>query len=333
MSKQRVFSGIQPSGTLHLGNYLGAIKQWVAHQHEADNLFCVVDLHALTIPEAIEPAALRAKSREVAALYLACGIDPAHCTVFIQSHVREHTELAWMLTCVTPLGWLQRMTQYKSKAGNQEHIGSGLLSYPVLQAADILLYDTHVVPVGQDQKQHIELTRDIAIRFNNLFGETFVVPDVKLPKVGARVMGFDNPDAKMSKSVAVEKPGHAVGLLDTPKRVKKTIMGAKTDTGCEFRFDEASSGVRNLITVYQALSGESQQVITDRYDGRGYGYLKKDLLDLMMGALAPIQSRYAELNGDPAALDQVLNKASQRARGIATETMDRVRKAVGTGAL
>ena len=222
-----------------------------------------MDLHALTIPEEVDPEVLRNKSREVAAMYMACGIDPEASLVFIQSHVREHSELAWVLNCVTPLGWLHRMTQYKSKSETRESVGTGLLDYPVLQAADILLYDTHVVPVGEDQKQHIELARDIAVRFNNLFGETFVVPQPRVPKVGARVMGLDDPTQKMSKSIAVQRPGHAVMLLDTPKRIKKSIMGAKTDTGCEFRFDQASPGIRNLLRL-QVLYFESVNAVLVR---------------------------------------------------------------------
>jgi len=331
MTRKRVFSGIQPSGRLHLGNYLGALRQWVEHQHEHDNIFCVVDLHALTIPEAVDPAGLRAKSREVAALYVACGIDPEQCLIFVQSHVRQHIELTWVLNCVTPLGWLERMTQFKSKAAGRESVGTGLLDYPVLQAADILLYDAHLVPVGQDQKQHIELCRDIAIRFNNLFGDTFVVPEVTLPRAGARVMGFDDPESKMSKSVAEERPGHAVGLLDRPKRIKKTLMSAKTDSGCEFRYQDASAGVRNLLSVYSALSGESVEEIGARYQGRGYGYLKKDLLDVVMATLEPIQTRYAELTDDPTYLDELLRRSARRAEVIAETTMSRVRSAVGVG--
>ena len=331
MTRKRVFSGIQPSGRLHLGNYLGALRQWVEHQHEHDNIFCVVDLHALTIPEAVDPAGLRAKSREVAALYVACGIDPEQCLIFVQSHVRQHSELTWVLNCVTPLGWLERMTQFKSKAAGRESVGTGLLDYPVLQAADILLYDAHLVPVGQDQKQHIELCRDIAIRFNNLFGDTFVVPEVTLPRAGARVMGFDDPESKMSKSVAEERPGHAVGLLDRPKRIKKTLMSAKTDSGCEFRYQDASAGVRNLLSVYSALSGESVEEIGARYQGRGYGYLKKDLLDVVMATLEPIQTRYAELTDDPTYLDELLRRSARRAEVIAETTMSRVRSAVGVG--
>ena len=329
--KQRIFSGVQPTGTLHLGTYLGALRQWVASQHDYDNIFCVVDLHALTIPEEVDPEVLRNKSREVAAMYMACGIDPEASLVFIQSHVREHSELAWVLNCVTPLGWLHRMTQYKSKSETRESVGTGLLDYPVLQAADILLYDTHVVPVGEDQKQHIELARDIAVRFNNLFGETFVVPQPRVPKVGARVMGLDDPTQKMSKSIAVQRPGHAVMLLDTPKRIKKSIMGAKTDTGCEFRFDQASPGIRNLLSIYTALSEEPIDTISARYEGGGYGYLKKDLLDLVMSHIEPIQSQYQEFIDDPTTLDAVLERSTDRARNIAANTMDRVRRAVGIG--
>ena len=326
---QRIFSGIQPSGNIHLGNYLGALRQWVATQEDFDNVFCVVDLHALTIPEAVQPEALRMKAREVGALYMACGIDPQKSIIFIQSHVREHSELAWILNCVTPLGWLHRMTQYKSKAETRESVGTGLLDYPVLQAADILLYDTHVVPVGHDQKQHIELARDIAVRFNNLFGETFVIPAPRLPTVGARIMGFDEPENKMSKSVAVTKPGHAISLLDTPKRIKKTLMSAKTDTGCEFVFEKASPGVKNLLTIHQALSGDSLQTLADRYEGRGYGYLKKDLLEIVMSAIQPIQDEYQRITADPATLDTLLGSSADRAREIASATMDRVRSRVG----
>lgn len=331
MTKKRVFSGVQPSGKLHLGNYLGALTQWVKLQDEYDCIFCVVDLHALTIPEAIEPAALRAKSREVAALYVACGIDPDKSSIFIQSHVREHSELTWVLNCTTPLGWLERMTQFKSKSAKRETVGTGLLDYPVLQAADILLYDTHLVPVGEDQKQHVELTRDIAQRFNSLFREVFVLPEVMLPKVGARVMGFDDPEAKMSKSLAVTAPRHAVGLLDSPKEIKKTIMSAVTDSGCEFRFEHASAGVRNLVTVLEALSGESRESIAERYQGRGYGYLKQEVADAVVSALEPIQQRYHEIADDPATLDALLKRSADRVRLIAEATMQRVREAVGIG--
>ena len=211
-TRERVFSGVQPTGNLHLGNYLGALRQWVQHQDERENIFCIVDLHALTIPEDVDPKELRERSRRLAAVYLAAGIDPEKSIIFVQSHVAEHSELAWLLNCVTPLGWLYRMTQFKSKSESRDSVGAGLLNYPVLMAADILAYDTDVVPVGEDQVQHIELTRDLAIRFNNLFGDTFKVPRYEIPKVGARVMGLDDPDAKMSKSHA-HRPGHALELL------------------------------------------------------------------------------------------------------------------------
>ncbi len=331
MKKKRVFSGVQPSGKLHLGNYLGALTQWVKLQHESECIFCVVDLHALTIPENVDPKALRAKSREVAALYVACGIDPEQSAIFIQSHVRQHSELTWVLNCATPLGWLERMTQFKTKSSKRETVGTGLLDYPVLQAADILLYDTHLVPVGEDQKQHVEITRDIAQRFNNLFGEVFVLPDVMLPKVGARVMGFDDPEAKMSKSLAVTSPRHAVGLLDSPKEIKKTIMSAVTDSGSEFRLEHASAGVRNLVNVLSALSGESHDSIAARYEGKGYGYLKQEVADATAAALEPIQQRYHEIADDPATLDALLARSADRVREIAEATMSRVRQAVGIG--
>lgn len=329
MSKKRVFSGVQPSGKLHIGNYLGALKQWVTLQDQYDCVFCVVNLHALTIPEAVDPKELAVKSREVAGLYIASGIDPEKTAIFIQSHIREHSELTWVLNCTTPLGWLERMTQFKMKSHGRETVGTGLLDYPVLQAADILLYDSHYVPVGEDQKQHIELTRDIAQRFNSLFREVFVLPAAMLPKAGARVMGFDDPNAKMSKSVAVTNPRHAVGLLDPPKEIKKTIMSAVTDSGCEFRFEHASAGVRNLIGVLEALSGESYESIAARYAGRGYGYLKQEVADAVVVALEPVQRRYHELADDPAMLDALLAKSAERIRPIAAATMQRVRDAVG----
>jgi tryptophanyl-tRNA synthetase len=329
--RKRIFSGVQPSGKLHLGNYLGALTQWVKLQDQYECVFCVVDLHALTVPEAVNPDELRAKSREVAALYVACGIDPERSAIFVQSHVREHSELTWVLNCVTPLGWLERMTQFKTKSANRETVGTGLLDYPVLQAADILLYDTHLVPVGEDQKQHIEITRDIAQRFNSLFREVFVLPQVMLPKVGARVMGFDDPGAKMSKSVAERSPRHAVGLLDSPKDIKKTIMSAVTDSGCEFRFEQASPGVKNLLTVHEALTGEPRESIAERFSGRGYGYLKQEVLDATMAAIEPIQQRYHQIADDPANLDVLIARSAERIRPIAAATMQRVREAVGIG--
>ena len=331
MERKRIFSGVQPTGALHLGSYLGAIRQWVLHQAENDNIFCVVDLHSLTIPEAVNAQVLYAKSREVAGLYLACGIDPERCAVFIQSHVREHSELAWILTCTTPLGWAEKMTQFKTKSEGRDSVSTGLLTYPILQAADILLYDATHIPVGEDQKQHIELARNIAQRFNNMFGEVFVLPTPSIPEVGARVMAFDDPEAKMSKSTAVTKPGHAVSLLDDEKRIRKTIMGAVTDSGSELEWDKASAGVRNLLAIHHALSGEPIASISARFQGRGYGYLKQEVFDLVWGAVKPIQERYTALTADPTQLDRVLDRSTARIRPIAEATMKRVRAAVGVG--
>lgn len=327
----RVFSGIQPTNILHLGNYVGALRQWVEQQHVGENIFCVVDLHALTVPEEIGANTLKEAVRSVAALYFAVGIDPERNTVFVQSHVREHTELTWLLNCVTPLGWLYRMTQFKSKSEGRESVGTGLLDYPVLMAADILLYDTTQVPVGDDQVQHIELTRDIATRFNHLFGETFVLPKATLPPYGARVMGFDDPTVKMSKSIAAHRDGHAVNLLDDEARIRKTVMSAVTDSGRELRFEHASPGIRNLLSVYQALTGEGMDEIESKFDGAGYGQLKRSVADVIIETLAPIQARYNDYMSDPAELDRTLERGAERARGVASRTMERVRTAMGVG--
>lgn len=329
--KKRVLSGVQPSGKLHLGNYLGAIKQWKTLIDDHDALFCVVDLHAITVPEVIAPAKLRAKTREVAAIYLACGMDPAKCAVFVQSEVSAHAELSWILTCLAPLGWLYRMTQFKSKSEAQEGAGAGLLVYPVLQAADILLYDADLVPVGEDQKQHIELCRDLAERFNHMFGETFHLPEPMIPKAGARIMGLDAPDQKMSKSTGEKIPGHSIGLLDPPKAIKNAIMRAVTDSGQEFRDEASSAGVKNLLTILELLSGEPRQTLIDRYQGRGYGYLKKDLVDVVEGHLAPIRAEYERIAADPAVLDRILDEGASRARQIAQTTLDRAIASSGLG--
>jgi tryptophanyl-tRNA synthetase len=330
-AKPRVFSGVQPTSALHIGNYLGAVRQWAAQQDERDSLFCVVDLHALTIPESVDPAALHRDSRTVAALFFASGLDPDKNTVFIQSHLHEHAELAWILNCVTPLGWLYRMTQFKAKSEGRESVSTGLLDYPVLQAADILLYDADEVPVGEDQRQHIELTRDIAIRFNNLFGDTFVVPEVMIPASGARVMGLDEPEVKMSKSIAATRSGHAINLLDDERTVKKAIMSAVTDSERELRFEHASPGVRNLYTLHSTLSGDAVSTIEARVEAQGYGALKKELLGVVLDALAPIQARYREIVADPDALDSILTDGAERARALAAPVLSRVKSAIGVG--
>lgn len=311
--KKRVFSGIQPSGYLHIGNYLGAIKNWVAEQHKYDNVFCIVDLHALTVPQ--DPQELYQKTREVALLYLACGIDLEHCAIFVQSHIAAHSELTWLLNCVTPLGWLERMTQYKDKAARQESVGTGLIDYPVLMAADIILYDTHYVPVGEDQKQHVELTRDIAQRFNNLYGETFVLPEVLIPKAGARVKGLDDPTAKMSKSSVTQ--GHALRLLDPPDVLRKSIMRATTDSLNKIAFDpENQPGVTNLLTIYQAITNKSQEEILAEFEGKGYGALKKQVAEVVIASLEPMQARYHDMAKDPAYIEQVLKEGADRVRPI-----------------
>ncbi|MBA2666586.1 MAG: tryptophan--tRNA ligase [Trueperaceae bacterium] len=332
-SRPRVFSGMKPTdGVLHLGNYLGALRGWVAHQDERDSVFCVVDLHALTVPEAVDPSVLRSTTRAIAALYFACGLDPERNVVFVQSHLTEHAECTWILNCVTPLGWLHRMTQFKAQAEARESVGSGLLTYPVLQAADILLYDTEVVPVGEDQVQHVELTRDVAVRFNRLFGDTFVLPRAVIPKAAARVMALDDPTAKMSKSIAAERAGHAIGLLDSPAVLKKSIMSAVTDSGRETRFEQAGPGVRNLLTIYQVLSNEPMAAAEARFEGQGYGALKKGVLELVVETLAPIQARYTELMREPAELDAILARGAEQARAIAAPVLARVKAAVGVGA-
>lgn len=329
--KPRVFSGAQPTGNLHIGNYLGAIKQWVAGQDARDSIFCIVDLHALTIPESVDPAQLRRKSRELAALYLAAGLDPEKNVIFIQSQVHEHAELTWILNCVTPLGWLYRMTQFKSKSEGKGSVSTGLLDYPVLMAADILLYDSEEVPVGEDQTQHVELTRDVAARFNNLFGEVFVLPKAVIPKVGARVMGLDDPAVKMSKSLAEERGGHAINLLDDEKTIRKAVMSAVTDSGRETRYAAASPGVRNLLELYMTLTGASVEACDRTFEGKGYGDLKKAVFAAVMEGLAPLRSRYAELTADPAELDRVLEGGAARAGAIAARTLTRVKQAVGVG--
>lgn len=328
-ARPRVLSGVQPTGKLHLGNYVGAISQWAENLDRFESFFCVVDLHALTIPEAVDAEELYAKSRQVAALYIACGIDPDQATLFIQSHVRAHSELMWILNCVTPLGWLQRMTQFKAKSEQVGAIGSGLLCYPVLQAADILLYDADFVPVGEDQKQHIELTRDIAQRFNHLFGEALKPPQPLIRESGARVMGFDDPTQKMSKSRAVVASGHAVGLLDPPKTIRRTVMRAVTDTGNEVRFDHASPGVLNLLQLYEVLTGESRAAIESRFEGKGYGHLKKELAEVVVAALEPVQKRYAEISEDPGYLDGLLAQGAERASSVADAVLRRCQERTG----
>jgi tryptophanyl-tRNA synthetase len=323
--KTRVFSGMQPTGNLHIGNFLGALKNWVRIQNDYECIFCIVDLHAVTLYQ--DPAELRTKILETAALYLAAGIDPKVCAIMVQSQVPAHAELAWMLTCVTPIGWLERMTQYKAKAAKQESIGSGLLQYPVLMAADILLYQAGIVPVGEDQAQHLELTRDVAQRFNSLYGDTFVMPGTSLPAVGARIMGLDDPTQKMSKSETAAN--HAVALLDPPAKIRKTIMRATTDSNPAVDFETAGPGVRNLLSIYQAFSGAGDEEMKARFTGMRYGDLKKEVADMAIAHLEPFQERYRRLVNEPGHVAGVLADGAARVAPIANATVRLVKERMG----
>ncbi len=324
---KKVFSGIQPTGNIHLGNYLGALKQFVELQEDNQCVYCIVDEHAITVPQ--DPKELKEHILDVAALYLALGIDPKKSIIFVQSHVPAHTELGWILCCHSYTGELSRMTQYKSKSGGKESVGAGLLTYPVLMAADILLYDTDIVPVGNDQKQHMELCRDLAQRFNNKYGETFVIPDGRFIKEGARVMALDDPTNKMSKSA--ENIHSRISLLDDDAKIKKSIMRATTDSDGIIKYDmEKKPGVSNLLTIYSALSGISIKDLEKKYEGAGYGDFKKDLVEVTIKALAPIKERYNEIRKSDE-LKTILAEGAEKANAIANKTLARVKKKVGLG--
>jgi tryptophanyl-tRNA synthetase len=326
--RARVVSGIQPSGTLHLGNYLGALRRWVLQQDVKENYFCIVDMHAITVPQDAEH--LRLQTRETAALYLAAGLDPSRSTIFVQSHVRAHAECCWILNCVTPLGWLERMTQFKGKAAERESVSTALLDYPVLQAADILLYDAEEVPTGEDQKQHIELARDIAQRFNRLYGETFVVPKPVIPESGARIRAFNDPTKKMSKSEAHIR-GHAVNLVDEPDEIRWAISRAVTDSGRDILFSDApeKAGVNNLLEIYELLSGCDRPVIEEHFAAKGYGALKREIADVVIEALRPIRERHKTLMEDISALDAILRRGAERASSVAEPKVQEVKRRVG----
>ena len=318
-TKRRVFSGIQPSGNLHLGNYLGALKNWVEIQNDYDNFFCIVDLHAITVPQ--DPKVLRRKIRELAALYLASGIDPEKSIVFRQSRVSGHAELTWLLNCVAKVGELSRMTQFKDKArkSGAEAASAGLYDYPVLQAADVLLYNAHLVPVGEDQRQHLELMRTLARRFNGLYGETFVVPEMFVPPAGARVMALDEPTAKMSKSAPT--PASYVAILDEPEVVRRKIRRAKTDSGTEITASPDKPAITNLLDIYAAATGRAVPELEKEYRGKGYGDLKQDLGEVVVATLAPIRERALEFLDDPKGLDDLLDAGAEKARGVARSTL------------
>lgn len=329
MSRPIVLSGCQPSGILTLGNYLGALRQWVAMQADYECLYCIVNLHAITVRQ--DPEALRTATLDTLALYLACGIDPDKSTVFVQSHVPEHAELAWVLNCYTQMGELNRMTQFKDKSKrHSENINVGLFAYPVLMAADILLYQAHQVPVGHDQKQHLELCRDVAHRFNTEHGETFRIPEPFIPKVAARVMSLQDPTTKMSKSDA--NPNNFVGLLEDPKSITKKLKRAVTDPEDPPRiaYDvDGKPGIANLMSILSACTGRSFDQIEADYEGKMYGHLKKDVAEAVCALLEPVQARYRELRADPAELERVMKVGSERARERAAATVAKVYEALG----
>ena len=322
----RVLSGIQPTGDIHLGNYLGAVRHWVAEQHEHDSFVCVVDLHALTVPR--DPGELRAKTLELATLLLAAGIDPDVATLFVQGHVHEHTELSWLLECTASMGELRRMTQFKDKSarGGEGEARVGLFTYPVLQAADILLYDADRVPVGEDQRQHLELCRDVAQRFNARYGEVFVVPEAAIPKVGGRVMDLQEPVRKMSKSV--DSPQGTILVLEEPASIEKKIKRAVTDTETEVRYDPvAKPGVSNLVELLAIATGRSPEDVAAGYSQ--YGPLKADAATAVVEFLRPLRERYHELAADPEGVLAVLDKGAAKAQSVAAATLARAKDAIG----
>ncbi|HUZ19486.1 MAG TPA: tryptophan--tRNA ligase [Acidimicrobiales bacterium] len=320
----RIFSGVQPSGALHVGNYLGAVRQWVASQREHDAFYCIVDLHALTLD--ISPEDLRSRTLDTAIGLLAAGLDPDVCTIFVQGHVPEHTGLTWLLECTATYGELRRMTQFKEKGGGQESVRAGLFTYPVLMAADILLYQADRVPVGDDQRQHLELTRDLAIRFNGRYGQTFVVPEADIPKVGARVMDLQRPDKKMSKSTGT--PLGTISITDTPEEIGRKVRRAVTDAGTDVRYEpEHRPGVSNLIEMMAAATGTAPGEIAGRYDS--YGALKQAVAEALIEELRPVRERALELAEDPGAVAAALEKGAHKARSVAAPVLDRARAAMG----
>ncbi|MGL2791869.1 tryptophan--tRNA ligase [Helicobacter pylori] len=324
MQKKRVFSGIQPTGQIHLGNYLGAIKHWVELQDEYENLFCIVNSHAITLP--IEPTFLKSQTCELVKLLLACGIDPNQSGLFIQSEVDEHPALAWLLDCQVSMGEMQRMTQFKDKSlKNPKSVNVGLFNYPILMASDILLYQSDLVPVGEDQKQHLELTRNVAEKFNRDFGNCFKVPEPLIAKVGARVMGLDDPKVKMSKSH--KGVNHAIFLLDEPDIIVKKIKKAATDSMGVIAFDEKREGIFNLLNIYMLLSDESPEKIEERFKNKGYGDFKKELAEVVIQSLKPIQERYKEISDDE--VKAVLNCGAEKARPLARATYQKAKELMG----
>ncbi|MDQ6785538.1 MAG: tryptophan--tRNA ligase [Acidobacteriota bacterium] len=322
--KKRIFSGVQPTGNLHIGNYLGALKNWVALQNEYESFFCIVNLHAITLPQ--EPRILKQKTLDLARIYLASGIDPQVSTIFIQSDVSEHAELAWVLNCIARMGELERMTQFKDKSkGKTERVGAGIFAYPVLMASDILLYKTNLVPIGQDQKQHLELTRDLAERFNRDFGETFVVPEPFIPPVGAKIQSLAEPLKKMSKSD--ENLNGSIFLLDDADTIAKKFKKAVTDSGTEISFDDARPAINNLLTIYQLMTGKTAAECEANFAGKGYGHFKTETATAVIEFLKPFQERVKEYTDED--LKSILKTGAEKARTIAQETLKDVYEKMG----
>lgn len=320
---KRIFSGVQPTGNVHLGNYLGALRNWVALQHEYESFFCIVNLHALTTRQ--DPKLLAEKTRELARIYLAVGLGPKASTIFIQSEVAEHAELTWILNCIARISELERMTQFKDKARKSENVSVGTFDYPVLMASDILLYQTDLVPVGEDQKQHLELTRDLSIRFNRDYGETFRVPEPFIPKVGARIMSLSDPANKMSKSE--EDANGCVRLLDDADSIQRKFKRAVTDSGTAIKFDASRPAITNLLTIFQLLTGETQEKVEAHFSDKGYAQLKQELADATIAFLEPLQKKVQAI--DDSELTRVLAEGAEKARGIASQTLAAVKEKMG----
>lgn len=325
--KKRIFSGVQPSGNLTIGNYLGAIRNWIPMQDEFECLYCVVDLHTLTVRQ--NPAELRQRSLNLLALYMACGLDPQKCILFLQSHVSAHSELAWILNCYTYMGELNRMTQFKDKsAKHADNINAGLFTYPVLMAADILLYQTELVPIGQDQKQHLEIARDVAERFNNVYGDTFTIPEPYIPKIGAKIMSLQEPEKKMSKSD--ENENAYVFILDKEDAILRKFKRAVTDSEREIRYDEVNKpGVSNLISIYSAVTGKTFSDIEKEFDGRSYGDLKEVVGQSVAEMLRPVQQKYNDLTANKDYLNSILKENSEKAAYMARKTLSKVQRKIG----
>ena len=327
--KVKVFSGIQPSGQIHLGNYLGAIRGWVKNQDKKDNIFCIVDLHAITTPQ--NPIELKKQTEILTTLLFASGLDPNKNTIFIQSHVSAHSEACWILNCITPMGWLERMTQFKDKGENKKTVSTGLLDYPVLMAADILIYDTQEVPVGEDQKQHVELARDIAQRFNNIYGNTFVIPEPIIPNTGARIMGLNDPTVKMSKTFSNIR-GHSVGILDSPDEIVKTFKKATTDSGNEIKFSEdpSKAGVNNLLTIFKVITDQNNDQVEKHFsNARGYGDLKTQVAEVVIQEFQPIREKYQMLKNNQEELTQLINNGAEIAQSISSKKLSEIKNKIG----